>query len=109
MKKTIVKRGAANTLAVLGVRHPGQMRRTIHKDPKTYEAGALASMGFSRRMIAEHTGLKQTQITYRLHEAQVRISDYRNGTNAVAHHVLSYARKYAQDEFTQRLREKLKL
>jgi hypothetical protein len=91
------------------VRKPAQFRRTIHKDPATYEAGTLASLGFSNKMIQVATGLKAHAISYRLRQAEVRISDYRNGTNNVARHILSHARKFAQEEFTQQLREKLGL
>lgn len=84
-------------------------RRTIHKDERTYTAGMLASLGFSNAAIVARTGLRPHAVTYRLHQAGVRISDYRSGKGNVASFVLSYATKFATEDFASKLREKLGL
>lgn len=52
------------------------------------QCAILAALGFSTQMIAERTGLTNSQITYRLKKAAIKRADYRNGESAMAQRVL---------------------
>lgn len=84
-------------------------RHTIHKDQRTYVAGMLANLGIGTKTIAMKTGLKPGSISYRLRCAGVRISDYRTGRSETAQYVMQHAERFAQQDFTAKLRDKLKL
>jgi len=84
-------------------------RSKIQGQAETYQAGIMGLMGMSTKAIMARTGLRQHQITYRLHRTGVRISDYRNGTGPVAEFILNKAQHFAREEFIERMREKLNL
>ncbi len=54
-----------------------------------YKAVMLAQLGFSTAMIANNTGLTESQIQYRTKIASIKRSDYRSGTSATAKVVLT--------------------
>jgi hypothetical protein len=57
-------------------------------DEDDFRCALLASLGFSTNMICDQTGLRPHQVTYRLHKGELKRSEYRNGTSAVAQALL---------------------
>ena len=97
------------TKSIEHVSRQAKVRRTIHKDPATFQAGVMGLFGMSAKAIAAKTGLRPHQVSYRLHRTHVKISDYRNGSGPVAEFVLEKARPFAMREFQERLSEALNL
>lgn len=56
-----------------------QHHRITWQDPHNRICYILATLGFSNNTIARHTGLTPSQISYRCHKKDVRLSDYRKG------------------------------
>lgn len=52
------------------------------------QCAILAGLGFSTKMIMERTGLTACQVTYRLHKAEIKRADYRNGESAMAQRII---------------------
>lgn len=52
------------------------------------QCAILGGMGFSTRMIMEHTGLSACQVSYRLSKGRIKRRDYRDGHSDVAHRVM---------------------
>src|SRR5206468_7940248 len=61
-----------------------------------YECALLGALGFSSRYIQSKTGLRNGQITYRLHKAHIRRMDFRNGDSVYAKMVLRNMRSVAE-------------
>lgn len=51
----------------------------------------MARLGFSYKYIAEQTGLNANQISYRMEQLGIRISDYRNGRTELAQRFVKMA------------------
>ncbi len=90
-------------------RQQHKVRSVIQNSPETYQAGTMGLLGIGVRAIQRKTGLRPHQITYRLHRAGVKISDYRNGEGPVVDFILNKARSFAEEQFVEQLREKLNL
>lgn len=74
----------------------------LHGDD--FKCALLGSLGFSTRLIMQHTGLTPSQIGYRLRKGDIRRSDYRNGESSVAENLLQRARTVAVPALKQHLR-----
>jgi hypothetical protein len=64
----------------------------------------LGGLGFSTKLIMEHTDLRPSQIAYRLRKGDIRRSDYRNGESSVAENLLQRAQTVAVPAIKQHLR-----
>jgi len=60
-----------------------------------FKCALMGSLGFSTRLIMEHTSLTPSQVGYRLRLGGIKRSDYRNGTSVVAMNLLRKARVVA--------------
>lgn len=60
----------------------------FHHNVSDFKCALLGAMGFSTQFIEEKTGLRPSQIVYRLNKAGVKRTDYRNGKGKVARLVL---------------------
>lgn len=54
------------------------------RDPVDFQCALLGALGLSTSYIGKETELTPCQITYRLHKANVKRADYRNGGSAFA-------------------------
>jgi hypothetical protein len=72
-----------------------------------FTCALLGSLGFSTRLIMEHTDLTPSQVGYRLRLGGVRRSDYRNGASAVASAMLQKARGIARPVVREQLQAAL--
>ena len=70
-----------------------------------FRCALLGSLGFSTRLITEHTGLTPGQVAYRLRLGGVRRADYRNGTSGTAAAIMRRASEMATPVVQARLRE----
>jgi hypothetical protein len=72
-----------------------------------FKCALMGSLGFSTRLIMEHTDLTPSQVGYRLRLGGIKRTDYRNGTSAVAVNLLRRARVVAvpvvKEQLTQLL------
>lgn len=85
------------------VRTPPRPVNLLHGED--FKCALLGSLGFSTRLIMQHTTLTPSQISYRLRKADIRRADYRNGESSVAENLLQRARTVAVPALKQHLRE----
>ncbi|XHR28030.1 MAG: hypothetical protein ACFUZC_19130 [Chthoniobacteraceae bacterium] len=69
-----------------------------------FKCALLGSLGFSTKLIMEHTDLTPGQVGYRLRKGGIRRLDYRNGESAVASAMLQKARVLAVPVVKEHLR-----
>lgn len=69
-----------------------------------FDCCLLASFGIKARVIAEYTGLSLGQVTYRLQQNKIKISDFREGHGPYARMVFEYLDRRAANQLTQNLR-----
>jgi hypothetical protein len=69
-----------------------------------FKCALLGSLGFSTKLIMEHTDLTPGQVGYRLRKGGIRRLDYRNGESAVASAMLQKARVIAVPAVKEHLR-----
>jgi hypothetical protein len=74
----------------------------LHKR-EDWECAMLGALGFSSRYIQSKTGLRNTQIQYRLRKAQVSRMDFRNGDSIYAKMVLRNVRAIAEPKLIKHL------
>ena len=72
-----------------------------------FKCALLGSLGFSTKLIMEHTDLTPAQVGYRLRKGGIRRMDYRNGESAVASAMLQKARVIAVPAVKEHLRNML--
>ena len=72
-----------------------------------FRCALMGSLGFSTRLIMEHTGLTPSQVGYRLRLGGIKRSDYRNGSSEIATTMLRKARVIAMPAVKEHLREVL--
>jgi hypothetical protein len=72
-----------------------------------FKCALLGSLGFSTKLIMEHTDLTPAQVGYRLRKGGIRRMDYRNGESAVASALLHKARVIAVPTVKEHLRNVL--
>lgn len=72
-----------------------------------FKCALMGSLGFSTRLIMEHTSLTPSQVGYRLRLGGIKRADYRNGTSAVALNLLRKARVMAVPVVREQLTEVL--
>ena len=60
-----------------------------------FKCALMGSLGFSTRLIMDHTGFTPGQVGYRLRLGGIKRTDYRNGTSAMAVSMLQKARVMA--------------
>lgn len=70
-----------------------------------FKCALMGSLGFSTRLILEHTALTPSQVGYRLRLGGIKRTDYRNGTSAVAVNLLRKARVVAVPLVREQLAE----
>jgi hypothetical protein len=93
-----------------GKRRP--IRVDYENNAADHQCALLGSLGFSTKFIIAETGLTECQTTYRLHKAEIRRSDYRNGVKdtvggSAANLVLDLAHEQADRELKKHLRATL--
>lgn len=69
-----------------------------------FKCALLGSLGFSTKLIMEHTDLTPAQVGYRLRKGGIRRMDYRNGESAVASAMMQKARVIAVPAVKEHLR-----
>jgi hypothetical protein len=69
-----------------------------------FKCALLGSLGFSTKLIMEHTELTPSQVGYRLRKGGIRRMDYRNGESEVASAMLKKARVVALPTVREHLR-----
>ena len=69
-----------------------------------FKCALLGSLGFSTKLIMEHTELSPSQVGYRLRKGGIRRMDYRNGESALAATMLQKARVVAIPVVKEHLR-----
>jgi len=69
-----------------------------------FKCALLGSLGFSTKLIMEHTELSPGQVGYRLRKGGIRRMDYRNGESALATTMLQKARVVAIPVVKEHLR-----
>lgn len=69
-----------------------------------FKCALLGSLGFSTKLIMEHTELTPSQVGYRLRKGGIKRMDYRNGESAVASAMLQKARVLALPVVKEHLR-----
>ena len=62
-------------------------RKVNWTNDEDFQTVILAQLGFSTKFIIEKVGFTPCQVSYRLHKAGVKRSDYRNGHSVVARSV----------------------
>ena len=72
-----------------------------------FKCALLGSLGFSTKLIMQHTDLTPGQVGYRLRKGNIRRTDYRNGESAVASALLNKARVIALPTVKEHLRNVL--
>ncbi len=83
---------------------PTPPRRVDLLSGSDFKCALLGSLGFSTRLIMQHTDLTPSQIGYRLRKGEIRRSDYRNGESSVAASMLQRARVVAVPALKEHLR-----
>ena len=73
-----------------------------------FKCALLGSLGFSTKLIMEHTELSPSQVGYRLRKGGIRRMDYRNGESALASTMLQKARVVAMPVVKEHLRNVIK-
>lgn len=86
---------------------PGVARRVRLLVGDDFKCALMGSLGFSTRMIMEHTELSPSQVGYRLRMGGIKRADYRNGTSVVAQNLLRKARVVAMPVVRKQLAELL--
>lgn len=79
-------------------------RRVNYLEPMTFLCCRLGMLGFSTDFIMRETGMSKYQIVYRLHGAEIRRMDYRNGKTALAAFVLKKAKAQAELSVRERIK-----
>ena len=84
------------------LKHKPALVDYLHKR-EDYDCALLGALGFSSRYIQSKTGLRNTQIQYRLRKAQISRMDFRNGDSIYARLVLRNMRAVAEPKLVKHL------
>lgn len=82
--------------------HRPQLVDYLHKR-EDYNCALLGALGFSSRYIQSKTGLRNTQIQYRLRKAQISRMDFRNGEGVYAKLMLRNMKSIAEPKLVRHL------
>lgn len=74
----------------------GQRYVDFENNQSDFDAAMLGSLGLSTRFICSKTGLRPSQVTYRLGQkhANIKRKDYRDGNSSVAKAIIKQAEHY---------------
>lgn len=66
-----------------------------------FETWWLSELGFSIKMISEHTGYSKSQVSNRRRKFNVRASDFRNGVSPLARSLIK--QKFGKDTIKKKV------